>query len=76
MTQWWLQSLPTRSAENPLSNVSGFRVLSGCADVLRALHKAVEYFTAMGRLSMAAKNLRASFSPSRPASIIELGLHS
>jgi alpha-soluble NSF attachment protein len=27
-------------------------------DVLRALHKAVEYFTAMGRLSMAAKNLR------------------
>lgn len=29
-----------------------------CADVLRALHKAVEYFTDMGRLSMAAKNLR------------------
>lgn len=33
------------------------------ADVLRALHKAVEYFTAMGRLSMAAKNLRASLPP-------------
>ena len=29
-------------------------------DVLRALHKAVEYFTEMGRLSMAAKNLRVS----------------
>ena len=30
-----------------------------CAtDVLRALHKAVAYFTETGRLSMAAKNLR------------------
>ena len=28
------------------------------ADVLRALHNAVEYYTEIGRLSMAAKNLR------------------
>jgi len=27
--------------------------------VLRALHSAVEYYTEIGRLSMAAKNLRA-----------------
>ncbi len=29
-----------------------------CADVLRALHNAVEYYTEAGRLGMAAKNLR------------------
>ena len=29
--------------------------------MLRALHKAVEYYTAMGRLSMAAKSLRSNF---------------
>lgn len=39
-----------------MTEVTGQGFLS--ADVLRALHKAVELFTDMGRLSMAAKNLR------------------
>lgn len=32
-----------------------------CADVLRALHNAVEYYTEAGRLGMAAKQLRVRY---------------
>lgn len=33
-----------------------------CADVLRALHNAVEFYTEAGRLGMAAKQLRVWFT--------------